>query len=60
MTVTDIREARSLVETVRAQPPSYDNNVRMQLRLADMLIRAVDEVERLEREHASKGKTDGR
>lgn len=52
MTTAEITEAKKLVEIVRRAPPSYTPEVKLQLRLADLLIRAVDEVERLEKNPA--------
>lgn len=41
MTDDEIAEAKSLVETVRAGPPSYDPERVRTLRLADLLTRAL-------------------
>lgn len=43
-------EAKKLVESVRTKPPVYDPEAVRSLRLADLLVRSVDEIEKLERE----------
>lgn len=48
MTPEERAEARALVEAVRQGPPSYDPVRLRELRLADLLLRAVDEAERRE------------
>jgi hypothetical protein len=49
MNLLERAEARRLVEAARSGPPSYSPEVERQLRLADLLIAAVDRVEQLER-----------
>ena len=49
MTEEEITEAKELVETVRSGPPSYNPDVVRTLRLADLLIAAVNEVQYLQR-----------
>lgn len=59
MTTAEITEAKKLAEIVRRGPPSYSPEVKLQLRLADLLLRCVDRVLELERD-ANKAATDGR
>ena len=49
MTEEEITEAKELVETVRSGPPSYNPDVVRTLRLVDLLIAAVNEVQYLQR-----------
>lgn len=49
MTPEDKAEAKALVEGVRQKPPSYDPETLRTLRLADLLLRAVDEIEQRDR-----------
>ena len=44
MTDEEVQEVKALIEATRSRPPTYDPEGQRQLRMADLLLRAVNQI----------------